>query len=711
MSGGNGGAKGGEGAVESSEVARYVTAGDLTLDLEDERAFLEGRPMQLSPKPYALLCALMARPQILVTKEALFETVWEGLAIGDAVLTTAVKEVRQALGDAARAPDWIETVHGKGYRFLKPVATSATPPASLAVRNVGASAGDTGPQAASSDSESATELDLADAPRPYRRPTALRVASLVGILAAAALAVFWILSPDAPRRQAAETSAAQRAAAAPTERPKSIAVLPFADMSPDGDQTYFSDGVALEILNALARAPGLQVAARTSSFAFKGQNTDVREVGRQLDVGAVLEGSVRKQGEAVRVTAQLIQTSDGYDLWSASYDGSLDDIFEFQERIARSVADELAVILDTDAATRLAKRLTDSREAYDLFLRARALVAPRFGEDTLATAISLLEEAIEIDPTFAEAWAELARASYFLPQYMPVADAEPYLSRSIEATDKALALDPSLARAYLARAGVHSHRGEFVKTYEALSRAIELDSEDADIVGAVGYYWSYLGLPERAIPYLERAVALDPINVTNLFTLGVAKMNAGDLDAAEGLLARAAELGHTPAIMIRPQIAALQGRGEVAARQFAAAFEMTNPAFRAEFSQVAGPDADAAQLVGQALYGGDEAARAIVREGLRRCAEDPGIALNPAAFGVMLQAGEYDLFMRTFEGRRFGGATFVLSILWDARERTSGLRRHKDFPAFAERIGLADAWRAHGAPEGCREVEGSFICA
>lgn len=704
---------------------RYLIAGPLTLDREDERAFLDGRPLHLSPKPYALLLALMGRPQTLVTKEALFETVWEGLAVGDAVLTTAVKEARQALGDAARTPEWIETAHGKGYRFLKPVLRRSAPPPALARAQEGPEPKESDLDAARSEPAriAPAEIDRApassvgatppSAPTPYRRPVALRIASLAGMLIAAAAAVYLILRADGPSSDPGAARATDLASSQPkpASSPKSIAVLPFADMSPQGDQAYFSDGVAEEIRNALSRAPGLRVAARTSSFAFKDKNLDLREAGRELNVGAVLEGSVRKQGDAVRVTAQLVQTSDGYDLWSAAFDGSLDDIFELQERIARSVADELAVVLDVEGAQRLAKRLTENRDAYDFFLRARALVAPRFGEDTLPTAIDFLEKAVALDPQFAEAWAELARASYFLPQYMPVANADAYLARSEEAAAAALKLDPSLARAYLARAGVHSYRGEFVDTYKSLSRAMELDSEDADIVGAVGYYWSYVGRPDRAIPFLERAVELDPINVSNLFTLGVAKMNAGDLGEAGRLLARAAELGHTPAIMIRPQIAALEGRADVAARQFAAAFEMTNPAFRAQFAGQSASDAEAAQLVAAALYGDDPRAREAVRAGLDRVAGDPNAALNPAAFGVMLQAGEYELFMRMFEARQFGGATFVLNLLWDARERTAGLRRHADFPAFAERIGLADVWRAHGPPKGCSETDGAFVCS
>ncbi|MBI1393723.1 MAG: TIR domain-containing protein [Alphaproteobacteria bacterium] len=490
---------------------------------------------------------------------------------------------------------------------------------------------------------------------------------------------------------------------------KSIAVLPFVDMSVAGDQAYFSDGVTEEILNALSSFDDLRVAGRTSSFSFKGQNADLRSIGEKLRVRHILEGSVRKQGDSVRVTAQLVQASDGFRLWSESFDGSLDDIFEFQERIARSVADKLAVLLDAESGERLARRLTESRDAYDLFLRARAMVAPRFGPDTLSNAIGLLELAVELDPTFAEAWAELARANYFLPQYMPVPNADSYLERSDDATSRALALDPGLARAYLAKAGVHSYRGEFVETYDALTKAIELDPNDADIVGAVGYYWSYLGLSERALPFLEKAAELDPINISNQFTLGVANMNAGRLEEAERLLRACVEAGYVPAGIIRPQITALRGDAVAAEQQFAAGFDMINPGLRKKFGD---ENAEVARVVAAALYGDDPAAQSIVRKHLNELALDPSIASNPAILGVMLQAGEYELFMRTFESGRFGGSTFVLNIIWDARDRTVGLRGHPGFADFVERAGLAEAWRTHGAPEGCREpsVGAGFEC-
>ncbi|MEM9898817.1 MAG: winged helix-turn-helix domain-containing protein, partial [Pseudomonadota bacterium] len=399
--------------TNEGEQNRFLIAGELILDLKDQRAFFGKDPISLPQKPFRLLKALMAEPQTLVSKSALFEVVWDGMAVGDAVLTTAMKELRQGLHDPARRPEWIETVHGQGYRFLKPVSRAETlPPAtssdgavgegSIAQGGTDAAHANADPNNAATSDASRSSYDEASsvadveetkaadglAPGsaassgskggsgPVDRQDGPSIGLIAALLAAFAGVVFILFAqlgaPDAKNAPSAGVVGEDGARASQANQgsqptgpgqtrgglppAKSIAVLPFDDMSISADQEYFSDGVAEEILNALVRAPGLQVAARTSSFAFKGQNVDLRGVGQQLNVATILEGSVRKQGERVRVTAQLIQAKDGYHLWSETYDGSLEDIFELQERIARSVADALAVILDVESGDRLAKR-------------------------------------------------------------------------------------------------------------------------------------------------------------------------------------------------------------------------------------------------------------------------------------------------------------------------------------------------------------------
>jgi len=204
---------------------------------------------------------------------------------------------------------------------------------------------------------------------------------------------------------------------AETEARKSIAVLPFADMSPEGDQEYFSDGMSEELIDALTKVPGLRVTARTSSFQFKGERRDIREVGRVLGVTHVVEGSVRKAGDRLRITAQLVDTSDGYHLWSERYDRDLDDIFQIQDDIARSIARELKIRL-ADPAAALERPRTENLEAYDYYLRARVCLAEIVPESWTRRAIELFKKAVELDPAYAPAHAGLAAAYDQLSRYV-----------------------------------------------------------------------------------------------------------------------------------------------------------------------------------------------------------------------------------------------------------------------------------------------------
>ena len=238
---------------------------------------------------------------------------------------------------------------------------------------------------------------------------------------------------------AIDNAAATTSLAAPAEA--SIAVLAFADMSPGKDQEYFSDGMAEEILNALAKVPGLKVAGRTSSFSFKGKNIDSKTIGETLDVAQILEGSVRKQGERVRITAQLLRAKDGFNVWSDSYDGTLADIFDLQERIARDIAGHLKVVL-VSQDSRLVPKATNNTAAYTAFVEAEGLVNRR---QDLTHAIDLLSDATTLDPRFARAWSKLAVANAVAPLYSDLSWPAGWAAGEA-AVRHALALDPAKCR-------------------------------------------------------------------------------------------------------------------------------------------------------------------------------------------------------------------------------------------------------------------------
>jgi serine/threonine protein kinase/tetratricopeptide (TPR) repeat protein len=233
---------------------------------------------------------------------------------------------------------------------------------------------------------------------------------------------------------------------------KSIAVLPFTNMSADPENEFFADGITEEILNALTQIPELRVAGRASSFSFKGQNTDLRVIGDKLGVRNVLEGSVRKAGKRVRITAQLVDVTDGYHLWSERYDREIEDVFAVQDEIASAIAERMKTTMGSGREAVVEQRSTRNIEAYQLYLKGRALLYRRGRE--MKQGMKLIQQALELDPEYGLAWAGLAD-SYVLLGYFGLMHAQEAANQARHAGDKALALAPDLGEAHSARAMVH----------------------------------------------------------------------------------------------------------------------------------------------------------------------------------------------------------------------------------------------------------------
>ncbi len=302
---------------------------------------------------------------------------------------------------------------------------------------------------------------------------------------------------------------------------ESIAVLPFSDMSPEGDQEYFSDGMSEEILDALAQVPGLRVAARSSSFQFKGESPDVREVGEKLGVNTVLEGSVRRDGDQIRITAQLISTEDGFHLWSESYERQLSSIFAIQKEIAAAIVEALRLRLPGGAETPLVKEHTSDLDAYDLYLQGRALVHQR--GSALRRAIPLFEEVIERDSTYALAWAALAETYSLLPWYTTVADSATWdiaLTRAEQAALVALELDPELAEAHLVLGNTLRDRRQWEAAEREYRLALELRTEYANAHQQFAEMLVASGRIEEALEEARLGAELDPLTAIRFNVLG-----------------------------------------------------------------------------------------------------------------------------------------------------------------------------------------------
>ena len=320
----------------------------------------------------------------------------------------------------------------------------------------------------------------------------------------------------------------------------SIAVLPFVNMSSDKEQEYFSDGLAEELLNDLAKIQGLRVAARTSSFQFKGKTEDLRTVGEKLNVGTILEGSVRKEGSRVRITAQLIKTGDGFHLWSETYDRELSDIFAVQDEIARSVAGSLKVALLGRKTAAPSARGTNA-EAYNAYLQGQYFYE-RNNRENLEKAIAYYEQAMKLDLGYAPAWVGLARArsSQADEGYLSAAEGYP---KAREAVERALALDANLAEAHAAMGHIKMvYDWDWAGADASYQRALALEPGDAAIVWGAAQLASTLGRFEEAIALDRRAVELDPLRVATRGSLGSDAYSAGRLEEAAADFKKVLEL-------------------------------------------------------------------------------------------------------------------------------------------------------------------------
>ena len=347
----------------------------------------------------------------------------------------------------------------------------------------------------------------------------------------------------------------------------SIAVLPFVDLSPAGDQEYFADGISEELLNVLAQAKEMKVAGRTSSFAFKGRNEDLREIGKVLGVAHILEGSVRKSGDTVRITAQLIKADDGFHLWSETYDRRLTNIFDVQDEIAAAILGELQTQFASGGAAPAAPAIVRGDvDAYALYLKAKPLIASRI-PDNMEEAEKLLDQAIKIDPDYAPAYALRSMVESLLSDAPGAYGKKPAAQAIVAATafaDKALEIDPDLAEAHAVRGLIHLDGGESSKAIASLQRAVEINPNNLD---ARNWLSLALGANGRYRDIAEEQWALfqiDPLYPPGVNNSIIHLLNIGDVDRARQVVERVKEIAPDTATTLGGQSTFLASTGEVA---------------------------------------------------------------------------------------------------------------------------------------------------
>jgi serine/threonine protein kinase/tetratricopeptide (TPR) repeat protein len=463
--------------------------------------------------------------------------------------------------------------------------------------------------------------ELATGTRPFRGRTAADVGSSIlrdapraavearsAVPATMSRVIARCLEKDVAARFAsmAEVSRALRAQASPAEGDDgpSVAVLPFQNLSADSDKEFFGDGLAEEILNALSQVEGLRVAARTSSFSFKGRTTELAEIGAKLRVSTVLDGSVRRSGNRVRVTVQLVDTSTGYQRWSERYDREMADIFDVQDEIARAIANKLTVTLTAARTSRIVRKSTTNVEAYELYLRGRALLLKRGRH--VAEGIECLKRAVAIDPAYAAAWSGLAD-SYTVRGYWGAAPPGDVMPKALTAARRAVTLDPDLAEGHNAlamalllwerdfEASASSFRrclelnpgytqgrcwyalfqlqwveGRVGEGLSAAQRALEADPLSPYATSIVAMTYLSTSQPAHALEYGRRCKEMDPDSLLTQWVHGLTAQAAGEYEEALLAYSRAEAVsgGHGYPIAGLVQTYAETGRTTEARREY-----------------------------------------------------------------------------------------------------------------------------------------------
>lgn len=521
-------------------MAEIVRFGGFEVDLSTGELWRNGRPRErLQEQPLQILAALVARPGELVTRQALRERLWpDGVFVDyDRGLNKAVQKLRAALRDSAPAPRFIETIPRRGYRFVAPVERPATP----SVRPPG---GRPGAEASGAGGSLPAEPagDRAQVPRtrpvPVSRP-GLRRAVLLGALGVAVAALVGLASDRRRAATVAEGGSAPVAVDAAAPVP-SLAVLPFRELAPPDAASRLGLGMADTLITKLSTLSELAVRPTSSVFGFAGGDIDALEAGRRLEVDHVLEGSVQRDGERVRVTVRLLRVADGRPLWAEVLEEDGLGLFDLQDAISARIAAELAPDAPPADGAALAKHYTGSVEAYQAYARGRYFFE-RESPDNLRRALAEFERATELDPDFALAWAGITHAWAPLLTWGWASNAEG-LEPAQAAAYRALALDDGLAEVHTAVAIAHSLDWNWQAEEEAYRRAIAVNPNYPTAYNWLGFLLTAQGRIDEALAVQRRAQQIDPVGLLPNLLLGSALHRAGRTGEALAQLERTLEL-------------------------------------------------------------------------------------------------------------------------------------------------------------------------
>ena len=480
--------------------------GDWRIDPALDEISRDGTTVKLEPRTMRVLVCLARRAGEVVSVDDLLNAVWKDVVVSQYSVYQAVAALRRAFGDDPKTPTYIANVLRRGYRLIAPVTAPATSPPAEAVAEPSSTI--VSPASAQPGAVGIIRAPVQASWSPKQGVLVAVALVILGAVGYFAVEKLWISKPAV----SSPTAAASSASATFTPPPHSVAVLPFANVSGDKEQEYFSEGLTGEVLNSLADINGLQVAGRTSSFYFKGKDVDLGTIARKLNVAAVLEGSVQRSANTIRVTAHLTNAVTGFQVWSKTYDRPPGDVLKLQTDIATAVASALKVTLLGDVAAKVELGGTSNPAAFDAYLRgAKAVSSIRDTED-LPAAIAAYTEAIRLDPHYALALAARSIAlSGVAQEAEPAAAAREGFDKAQADARQALALAPDLAQGHLALAYVSEDTLDFTQAGEAYERALALAPGNAEVSRRSGRFAALIGHFDAGVAATRRAVVLDPL--------------------------------------------------------------------------------------------------------------------------------------------------------------------------------------------------------
>jgi TolB-like protein/DNA-binding winged helix-turn-helix (wHTH) protein/Flp pilus assembly protein TadD len=474
---------------------------DFEVDLKTARLLRAGSSVAVEPRAFRVLVYLIENRDRLVGKTEILDAVWEEAFVTENALTQAIARLRKVLGDEVREPRYIETAHTLGYRFLAEVKTLEDERSSAGAGIGQPGLATSGLEAQQAPAEAVESRSWVTWPKPVKRVAGGIVALLAVVAAAYGL---WRLLTPPPSE-------------APAERPR-IVVLPFENLGPPEDE-YFAGGMTEEIISRLAGVSGLTVISRTSAMQYKQNRPPLKQIGEELRVGYVLEGTVRwakeTEGSRVRITPQLIQVADGTHVWSERYDRELRRIFEIQSEIAHRIVTELRVTLREPERRFLDARPTENLQAYQAYLRAKEMadtsLEPR--------PIQLLEEAVRLDPGFVRAWSQLVQWQVARYLYAPDPQGN-HLAKAKAALDRVQELAPDDPFSRQAAGWYYVGLGEYERALEEFTASAEALPNDADARIGLAHGLLFTGRFAEALAEAQMLLELEPTNSYYLFLVG-----------------------------------------------------------------------------------------------------------------------------------------------------------------------------------------------